>query len=79
MNLSSIFQPHRPPYASCVFFELYKSSAENYVQIYYKNSTETNIPAMEIPKCGAKCSLKKWYELYEDILPTKTAKEECLR
>lgn len=32
---------------------------------------------MEIPNCGSKCPLNKWYEQYKDILPTRSYEEEC--
>lgn len=49
------------------------------MQLFYRNSTDSaDIPALEIPNCGSsKCSLEKWFELYENILPTKTYDEEC--
>lgn len=72
-----LFQLHRPPFASCLLFEQYHTETENYVQVFYRNSTETNISALEIPNCGAKCPLNKWYEVYKSILPTQTFEEEC--
>lgn len=72
-----LFQLHRPPYASCILFEQYQTETENYVQVFYKNSTEINIPALEVPNCGTKCPLNKWYEVYKSILPTQTFEEEC--
>lgn len=71
---------HQPPYSSCVLFELYKADELPYVQIYYKNSTAADIPPieMEIPSCGKKCPLEKMYEVYQDILPTKSFEEECV-
>ena len=50
-----------------------------HVEILYKNSTKMDdIPLLlEIPECGAKCPLKKLYELYDYILPTKSHDEEC--
>lgn len=80
MSAHLLFQLHAPPYASCIFFELYKPSenpSENYLQVFYRNSTKTEPPAMEIPNCGTKCPLSKWFELYADILPTKSYEEEC--
>lgn len=72
-----LLQPHQPPYASCVFFELYKEKSF-YMKIFYKNSTETeNISPLYIPNCGTKCSLANFYELYEEVLPTDSYEEEC--
>lgn len=47
-----------------------------YVQIFYKNSTETPI-AMNIPNCGDFCPLEKLLILYNDILPDKSFEDEC--
>lgn len=73
---------HRlPGFSSCLLFELYQSNSGNsdpYVQLFYKNSTETgDISLLEIPKCGPKCPLKKIYELYDRILPKRNHDEEC--
>lgn len=72
------FQPHKPPYASCLFFELYQDIDDSYyVQIFYKNSTVTNVPPMEIPYCGVKCPLPKLYEIYSGILPSQDYDTGC--
>lgn len=71
------FQLHKPPYASCIFFELYKENELPFVQIFYRNSTESNVPALDIPECGTKCPLSQLYDLYGDILPTKSFDHEC--
>lgn len=65
------------PTASCLFFELYQNEDNPYVQIFYRNSTATNIPPLSIPNCGAKCPMNKMYELYGDILPSQSFDEEC--
>lgn len=69
-----------PPLSSCLLFELHHSD-ENpnpYVQFFFKNSTEINIPSLEIPNCGSKCPVNKFYELYDHILPKRSHAEECL-
>ena len=61
-----------------MFFELYQANDDtHYVQLFYKNSTATDIPALEIPNCGQKCALEKLYELYRDIIPTQSFEKEC--
>ncbi|XP_055307972.1 prostatic acid phosphatase-like [Sitodiplosis mosellana] len=79
LNTLGLFKLHQPPYASCIFFELYKSNGNPYVQIFYMNSAELehiwNHP-LEIPNCGTKCSLTDLYELYHDVLPTQSFEEE---
>lgn len=72
-----LLQPHQPPYASCVFFELYEAESP-YLQIFYKNSTRiNNISPLDIPNCGTKCSLANLYKLYEEVLPTQSYDKEC--
>lgn len=68
---------HLPPYASCLLFELYEANANHYIQIFYKKSTEVDIPALRIPNCGYKCPLEKVFELYDGILPTQSYDKEC--
>lgn len=73
------FQDELPSFSSCLLFELYQTANKNpYVQFFYKNSTEMNDPLLlGIPKCGQKCTLKKLYNLYSNILPTRSFDEEC--
>lgn len=74
-----IFQLHQPPYASCIFFEMYQGNQDPYVQIFYRNSTKLQNPqALDIPGCGSKCPLTNFYKLYEDVLPTKSFDDECM-
>lgn len=56
--------------------ELYEHNDDPYVQIFYRNTTETNIKPLEVPNCGTKCPLSKIYDLYDDILPTGSFDEE---
>lgn len=74
------FKPSNPPYASCLLFELYRNKTDYYLQLFYRNTTTTlDIPALELPNgnCGTKCPLHKWYDIYKEILPTKTYDMEC--
>lgn len=66
-----------PPVSSCLLFELHLGDNDPYIQFFYKNSTDVNIPLLQIPKCGDKCSLKKLFELYKNILPKRSHAEEC--
>ncbi|XP_055305422.1 prostatic acid phosphatase-like isoform X2 [Sitodiplosis mosellana] len=78
LNSLGLFKLHQPPYSSCVFFELYQADDHaHYLQLFYKNSTATDFPALEIPACGTKCPLEKMYELYHDIIPTQSFEKEC--
>lgn len=76
-NQSYLLQSHVPPYASCVLFELYKSKENFYVQLFYKNTTEENLPPLNITGCGTKCPLDKFYQLFDDIIPKQDFETEC--
>lgn len=72
-------QSHFPPYTASVHFELYKYDEKRYyVQIFYRKDGEDHPPALEIPHCGKKCDLDKFYDLYKDIIP-KDYDSECSR
>lgn len=76
----SHFKHGLPSFSACLFLELFQTADNNpYVQIFYRNSTKLqDIPLLlEFPECGVKCPLKKIYELYKNILPTKSYHEEC--
>lgn len=76
INTFHYLQLHQPQYGACIFFELF-DRIEPYVRISYKNSTKTNDTPLKIPNCGTNCPLYRLYELYVDILPTKSYTEEC--
>lgn len=72
-----LLQLHQPRYASCLFFELYESE-QPYIQILYKKSSKTKkLYTFNIPNCGTKCPLNKFYQLYQHILPTQSFDKEC--
>lgn len=49
-----------------------------YVQIFYKNSTDTNIPPIKLPNCDLECPLFDLFNIYADILPTQLYDDACL-
>lgn len=58
-----------PPYASSLLIELYKSNENgHYMQIFYKTTENENLFPLNIPNCGEKCSLDRFYEEYQDII-----------
>lgn len=77
-SLSNAFQMHIPPLTSNILFELYQRDDEYYVQLFYRKTISENAQPMEIPNCGTKCPLDKFYELYKDILPTEDEDFESL-
>lgn len=49
---------------------MYKTyDKEYYIQIFYRTKGEDYPSALDIPKCGKKCDLDKFYDLYRDIIP----------
>lgn len=60
-----------PPYASSLLFELYKvDEKEHFIQLFYKQFDEENLSPLNIPGCGERCPLQKFYELYSYIIPS---------
>ena len=58
------------PYSASLHFELYKTDQnEFYIQVFYRKSEEEYPAPMEIPNCGVKCPLAKFYEVYSEIIP----------
>lgn len=68
---------HLPPFGAAVLFELYKSRNNYYVQLFYKNTTAEVIHPMNMPNCGTKCPLKKFFTVYKDVIPTRDFETEC--
>lgn len=77
----NIFQPrHVPIFASAMFFELHKFNGTFHVEIYYKSYRgEDKVPLepLSIPNCGTRCPLEKFYEIYQDVIPTEDFDTEC--
>lgn len=76
-NSFHFFQPHSPPYASSVLFELYKSSQGYYIQLFYRNTSVENPQPLNIPSCGPKCTIEQFRKIYETVIPSRDFKEEC--
>ncbi|XP_055308428.1 prostatic acid phosphatase-like [Sitodiplosis mosellana] len=70
LNALNLYELHVPPYASSLFFELYRQNDSYFVQLFYRKTPTENVPALNIPNCGTMCPLDKFYVLYRHILPT---------
>lgn len=77
LNALGLFEPHFPPYASSIMFELYQTNSDYYVQIFYKNTTGEQLTPLNIPRCGPKCTLGQLTTIYKAILPTRDFDSEC--
>lgn len=77
LNTLGVFDLHSPPYRACILFELRLISDVPYLKIFYKNSTDRNPAAINIPNCGQLCSLENMYKLYNSVLPTDHFVTEC--
>lgn len=59
-------------------FEIVSYEGQTYAELYYKTSeNQIDLKPILIPKCGYSCPLERMYQLYANILPTKTFVEEC--
>eukprot|EP00117_Sycon_ciliatum_P009746 scpid20916/ scgid11915/ Lysosomal acid phosphatase len=72
-----IWNGEQPPYASCVFIELYKpmDGGEHYVRVLFRNETDRNdtVPVdltPKLPMCGgqSQCPLSNFTRFYQDIV-----------
>lgn len=77
LNTLGLFELHSPPYRACIMIELRLVNDKPYIQVFYKNTTDENPPAMHIPNCGQLCALEDMYKTYEDVLPTNDHTTEC--
>lgn len=50
---------------------------EHYFQILYRGANEEHLKPMNIPKCGEKCSIDRFYAEYKEIIPTHDRDTEC--
>lgn len=72
-----VLQPHFPNYASSLHFELFETKdGEHYFQLFYRNSEEDTPSPIDIPKCGVKCDIQKFYAEYSEIIPGEY-EDEC--
>ncbi|KAJ6635615.1 Testicular acid phosphatase like [Pseudolycoriella hygida] len=70
LNSLGLFELHFPPTACSLHFELYKPNEnQHYMQIFYRMSNEEYPKAMEIPGCGNKITLERFFDLYKETLP----------
>lgn len=77
LNSLGLFRSRNPPYAASMLFELYKIENKYYIQLFYKNTTAESLSPLNIPNCGEKCPLEKFYSIYKDIIPEEDHEMEC--
>lgn len=76
LNTLGVFRSmgyHNPPFAAAILFELRELNGENFVQVFYKNSTEARL--LDLPNCGTLCPLDKMFLIYKEILPENWERE----
>lgn len=58
---------------------MYKSHDKGYfIQLFYRQDGEDYPQALDIPHCGKKCDLDRFYDVYRDIIPDDF-ETECKR
>lgn len=70
-------QPHYPPYAASLHFELYKKGGKFYMQFFYRNSSAEELMPLDVPLCGTMFSIEKFYAAYKTFIPTESFDQEC--
>lgn len=44
------------------------TNSSHYIQVFYRNSSTEDLTPLNIPNCGTKCPLMRFYDLYDEIL-----------
>lgn len=71
LNTFNLYEDvHIPPYASSLYFELYKYRSEYFVQFFYRRTPTEIVSPLKIPNCNIMCPLDRLYGIFKDILPT---------
>lgn len=73
-----VIQMHIPPFASSLYFELYKRGTEYFIQLFYRRAQTETFPPLKIPNCDIMCPLEQFYKLYYDVLPTDSEDYDTL-
>lgn len=77
LNTLGAFDLHSPPYVACIMFELRIINRVPHIQVFYKNTTNENPPALQLLNCGQLCPLSEMYNIYKNVLPTDDFASEC--
>lgn len=81
LRVLQVFNGVSPPYAAMVIMELHQNtSGQNFVKLYYKNSTTDSdaIQDVSIPNCDNECPLQKFIALNKPMTPTPSEwLQEC--
>ncbi|GLV41157.1 uncharacterized protein CBL_04681 [Carabus blaptoides fortunei] len=64
-----IYEPHLPPYACYIVFEFHKIGRQHGFKIFYQDYSEKEPQLQSIPGCGTFCTLEKFIELMQSVLP----------
>lgn len=66
------FKLHVPPFASSVIFEMRHNPSDtnssHYIQLFYRNTSAEVLMPLNLPNCGTRCPLIRFYDLYKDVL-----------
>lgn len=77
MNFSFVgFIQPIPEHGFSFHFEMYKTPKDQYyLQLFLRQPNDENPKAEEIKECGKKCSIPKFYEIYDELIPDSFEKE----
>ncbi|XP_028606855.2 lysosomal acid phosphatase-like isoform X2 [Podarcis muralis] len=66
----NIFNVKLPPYAACLFFELYKEDSGKFtIEMHYRAKQNLPPQPLVLPGCEAACPLQKFKELVSPVIP----------
>lgn len=68
-SFSRFIQPI-PEHGFSFHFEMYKTSeGKHYLQLFLRQPGDENPQPEKIKRCGKKCTLNDWYEIYDKLIP----------
>lgn len=68
-SLSFFIQPI-PEHGFSFHFEMYKTPKDRYyLQLFLRQPGDENPQPEKIKECGTKCSLRKFYKIYDELIP----------
>ncbi|KAH3840399.1 prostatic acid phosphatase-like isoform X2 [Dreissena polymorpha] len=69
LQTMGLFNYKAPPYTACILVELLEKDSDYFVQILYRNDSNSEPYVIEINDCGTKCPLQMFVDKYLPSLP----------
>ncbi|XP_068907608.1 venom acid phosphatase Acph-1-like [Tenebrio molitor] len=73
LNTLEIFQPHYPPYCSCILIEVHRINNQLGIKIFYENDESIQTGLLKMPNCEEFCPLDKFISFVEKYFPNENS------